>query len=140
MARYPKILKISKKDNPSTEANLPLIVNGQGVFIFENTQNSDPCVFSFYDKTQQNGLKVVFSKDAVNVSRIPNNEALQDPTNNKGLSTINGAYYWFSLDSQNQKLSAGIGEARIETQIYSFLFPRQNSSNDPEWKNNKLFL
>lgn len=140
MATYPKTLKFSKENISATETNLPLIIKGQGVFIFENTQNTEPCVFSFYDKTQKNGLKVVFTQDAVNVSRIPNNEALQDPRNTQGLSTNKGAYYWFSLDSQNQKLSAGIGEARIETQTYSFLFPRQQSANDPEWRNNKLFL
>lgn len=140
MATYPKTVKFTKEDIPATGANLrlPVIVKGQGVFIFENPQNADQCVFSFYDKSQQNELiKVVFTQNAVNVLRISNNEALQDHTNTQGLSKITGAYYWFSFDSQNQTLSAGIGEARIETQTYSFLFPR---ANDPMWTNNKLFL
>jgi len=137
MATYPKFVKFSKEDIPAAGANLRLIVNGQGVFIFENPQNTDPCVFSFYDAAQKNGLKVTFTQGAINVSRISDNEALQDHTNTQGLVPLVGAFYWFSLDSQNQKLSAGIGEARIETQTYSFTFP---SDNKEVWTNNKLFL
>jgi len=129
MATFPKSLKVSAKGSP-----LPLIVKGQGVCIF--TSQNTSCVLKIYDAAQKNGLKVVFTQDAVNVSRLPNNEALQDHTNTKGLSKANGAYYWFSLDAQNQILSAGIGEARIETQVYRFVFP-----SDPNvWANNKLFL
>jgi len=43
-----------------------------------------------------------------------------DITNNKGLISKPGAYYWFSLDAQNQQLLAGIGEPRIETTVYRF--------------------
>jgi hypothetical protein len=46
-----------------------------------------------------------------------------DPTNTKGIVEQKGAYYWFSLDAQNQRLNAGIGEARKETVMYSFQWP-----------------
>jgi predicted metal-dependent enzyme (double-stranded beta helix superfamily) len=42
------------------------------------------------------------------------------------------AQYWFSLDSQNQRLYAGVGEARKETAFYSYEFPKE--------QNKKLFL
>ena len=64
----------------------------------------------------------------------PSNEPLIDQKNIKGIVKYNGAYYWFSLDSQNQTLYAGIGEARKENITYSYQFP------EIDRENNKLFL
>jgi hypothetical protein len=60
-----------------------------------------------------------------------------DDNNNKGIINNKGIYYWFSLDSQNQILMAGIGEARIDNLIYKYEF---NFETDEERKTNKLFL
>ena len=49
-------------------------------------------------------------------------EPYLDGKNNSGLSPLTGAYYWFSLDSQNQRFYAGVGEARLETAIYTYQF------------------
>jgi hypothetical protein len=44
-----------------------------------------------------------------------------------------GAYYWISLDSQNQIIYAGIGEPRLETVKYKYKF-------DSHVNDYKLFL
>jgi predicted metal-dependent enzyme (double-stranded beta helix superfamily) len=64
----------------------------------------------------------------------PSNEPLIDLDNNYGLVKNEGAYYWFSLDSQNLCLYAGIGETRVENIIYSYNFSNENK------KDTKLFL
>jgi len=56
----------------------------------------------------------------------PDDEPLIDPNNTKGVINVTGAYYWFSIDSQNQRLYAGIGEPRKETVIYQY---QLNASN-----------
>jgi hypothetical protein len=56
----------------------------------------------------------------------PDNEPLIDPNNKRGISNVTGAYYWFSIDSQNQRLYAGIGEPRKETIIYQFQLQHAN--------------
>ena len=95
-----------------------LLVNGQGVLIFKNKNNLSHCIIYFYNKDNTDGLKLEFSINNVNVSRISNNKNLLNKSLENKESLINCEYYWFSIDSQNQKLHAGIGEARIETIIY----------------------
>jgi hypothetical protein len=123
---YPKSLSFSKK-----ESNIKLIVHGQGVFMF-NVKDTKECCFRIYNKTQSNGLKVKFTLDNVLVHDIQSDEPLVDTDNNQGLTNKNGAYYWFSIDSQNQRLYAGIGEARIANIIYEYQFEQT--------KLNKTFL
>ena len=120
----PKSLKVKKNVE-----KVSLIVHGQGVIFFNA---SDSCHLRFYDANGVPGLRVHFTDTSVEVNLEPSNEPLVDTSNTKGLTTQSGAYYWFSLDSQNQRLYAGIGEARIENTIYSFQL-----SNKP---NEKLFL
>jgi hypothetical protein len=122
---YPKSLSFSKK-----ESNIKLIVHGQGVFMFnvKDTENTKECTFRIYNKFQTNGLKIKFTLDNVLVHDIQSDEPLVDTNNKKGLSNKNGAYYWFSIDSQNQRLYVGIGEARIANVIYKYQF-EQNKLN-----------
>jgi len=114
-----------------------LIIHGQGVFIFENKDNTKSCCFELYDKDNALGLKVEYTEDSVKVNKIPSNDPLIDNDNNKGLVNKNGAYYWFSIDSENQKLQAGVGEPRIENVIYNYQFPK---SDKKIWEENKEFL
>ena len=100
-------------------ATLP--IKGQGVFLFNSL--SGDCVFRFLNSDQTNGLRIEFTPSAVHVSEIVPVRPFVDPSNCSGLSTHKGAYYWFSLDAQNQCLHAGVGEARLETCIYSYTFP-----------------
>jgi hypothetical protein len=111
---FPKSLTFAKKEN-----SIKLIVKGQGVFIFEN-QNTNDCSFKIFNKDQSNGLNITFTSTNVLVNYIIGNEPLPNMIAGSGLTTNNGAYYWFSVDSQNQLLYAGIGEARIDTIIYKF--------------------
>jgi len=107
------------------EQNINLIVHGQGVFIFKNESNE--CSFTIYNKDKSNGLRVHFTLDAVRVKELLNESELIDETNNHGLVDKKGAYYWFSLDSQNQQLFAGIGESRIDNIIYEYYFDQTES-------------
>jgi hypothetical protein len=98
--------------------DIPLQVHGQGVFSFKF--DGDYCAFYLYNENE--GLRVEFKKDCVLVNELDPNIPLIDQNNTQGLSTNDGAYYWFSLDSQNQTLYAGVGEARLETAIYKYQY------------------
>jgi hypothetical protein len=123
----PLSLKVSK---PVEKVNL--IVHGQGVFIFNASQ---PCSLIFSDASGNSCLRVIFTDTSVFAIIEPNHKSLEDPTNSEGIIQKSGAYYWFSLDSQNQRLYAGIGEARKETVIYYYQFPQDSNK-----ENVKLFF
>jgi predicted metal-dependent enzyme (double-stranded beta helix superfamily) len=100
---------------PLDKVQLP--VKGQGVLLFDA---SGPCSLTFCDASGNPGLKVQFTETTVLANLLPSKEPLQDSQNSKGIVSQKGAYYWFSVDAQNQRLSAGIGEARKETAIYTY--------------------
>ncbi len=118
---------VSLKVNKDTE-KVNLIFRGQGVILFTATEN---CSLTFCDVSGNPGMKVKFTEQGISVNLEPSNEPLVTD-NSKGLVNQKGAYYWFSLDAQNQRLYAGIGEARKETAVYSYQFPAE--------QNKKLFL
>jgi predicted metal-dependent enzyme (double-stranded beta helix superfamily) len=130
--REPKQVLLDEK-----KTNMNLIVHGQGVFIFQNQDNTKSSCFQLYNKDNKNGLKVEFSVDSVKVTKISTNELFLDNINSKGLINKKGSYYWFSLDSQNQKLQAGVGEPRIENVIYTYQF---SNADKTLWETNKTFL
>ena len=102
-----------------------LIITGQGTILFEA---SEACTLRFTDTSGTSGMTVEFSQNDVQAHLFPSCEPLIDTNNKKGLSTQKGAYYWVSLDAQNQRLIAGVGEPRFGTGIYSFLFePKQKA-------------
>jgi len=117
-----KVKSVFLQNNMQNPSKFDLLVKGQGVFIFSNKDNSVPCVLYFYNKDKTDGLQVNFTKNGVIVYKIAEHKHLADKYNKKGLSNISGAYYWFSIDAQNQELYAGIGEARLETVIYQYAF------------------
>lgn len=121
----PLLLKL-KKDKSKSK----LIVHGQGIVIFHASSSPSltPCKLIFSNTDDTAGLEVSFTDTNVVVHLKPSDEPILDPHNSKGLTTLNGAYYWFSLDSQNQRLYAGIGEARIENRIFEYAFsPKTNT-------------
>jgi len=130
MKNCPKSVSFTKN---SDITDISLLIHGQGVFMFESS--GQPCIFRIFDKSKANGLKVELTESEVLVNRIPNGEPLGK--NSKGLTKNNGAYYWFSLDSQNQVLMLGIGEARTESVIYRFYFEFDGKD---ETESNKKFL
>ena len=109
---------------------LDLDVKGQGVILFIRTVLTNT-KFVLSSKNRDNQLSVEFSESGVHVVA---GEPLTDPNNTKGLVPDMTAIYWFSLDSQNQILTAGIGEARMETVVYSYTFPTEVHAS------NKAFL
>jgi len=121
------------------ETNIPLTIKGQGVFVFENTDNNQACYFKIFNQDKTDGLVVLFTPECVKVNRIGILMPCIDDNNVQGLIDITGAYYWFSLDSQNQTLYAGIGEARMETVIYKYKFVF-TPERDDERVINKKFL
>jgi len=125
MLKYPKSVACSG-------STTQLIIKGQGVFLFEQKDITKSCIFTIVSADKKTSLKVVFTKSAVVVKNMQTNEPYIDTANTKGLSSLSGAYYWFSLDAQNQQLYAGIGEARLDTAIYAYKFT--------QLKGNKLSL
>jgi hypothetical protein len=119
------------------QASIQYGVGGQGVFLFKTDVPVGECSFSIYDKTIQNGLRVTFRAESVHVVELVSHVPLVDEYNKSGLSDKKGAYYWFSLDSQNQALYAGLGEARLETIIYKYNF---QADTHEEYETNKAFL
>ena len=113
----PKVLKVGLTDKSTS-----LPVKGQGVVLFHRTTATN-IKFTFFSIDQLNKLSVDFSTTGVNVTA---KEPLVDPTNTKGLIADEAASYWFSLDSQNQILMAGIGEPRMETAVYSYRLSADN--------------
>jgi len=113
-----------------------LPIHGQGVFVF-NAPSDHPCVFQILNDARTDGLRIEFTTTNVRVSEVVSLKPLLDPANKAGLSARAGAYYWFSIDSQNQQLYAGVGEARLETAIYSYTFP---SSTKDLFESTKRFL
>lgn len=105
-------------------SNVKLLVRGQGVVFFTTTRNK--CSFCFYNKCETNGISVEFDSNQVKCKIISTEEELVDQNNISGLRSSDGIYYWVSLDSQNQRLQAGIGEARIENIIYKYEFPKDD--------------
>ena len=96
-----------------------LIIAGQGTVLFDALE---PCTLHFTDASGNLGITAVFSQTNVQSFLTPSLKPLVDPDNTKGLSKEKGAYYWVSLDTQNLRIMAGIGEPRFETAIYSYLF------------------
>ena len=115
MKNLPKSLFLNKNAK-----NIPLIIHGQGVFYLKHIKNTSHIVFSFNNKN--NNLFIKFNQNKVVVFNANTKETYIDKNNSKGLINNDDATYWFSLDSQNQILRAGIGEARLDTIIYEYKF------------------
>ncbi len=132
----PNVLVLRKGvENLSDASKIDLLIHGQTLFLFDCKSAS---TFTIYNKDQSDGLQVSLTETEFLVTRISNQDQYHSMGTGKsgGLSSKSGAYYWFSLDSQNQVFYAGVGEARIETITYEYHF-------DPKeklWEENKAFL
>ena len=126
----PKYLTFDEK--PITTMNL--IIHGQGVLLFDTKEE---CSFSILNTDASDGLDVSLTSSEFLVKRKSNGNIYSSQSKKKGgLSSKSGAYYWFSLDAQNQCFQAGVGEARVETACYTYQFDRA----DKLWEANKIFL
>jgi hypothetical protein len=115
---------------------MKLPISGQGIILFKykypvphllqdeskikikTTKEEPECKLILYDITKKNQLFITITETSVKV--IDNENEYKDPDNNSGLVPLDGAYYWLSIDSQNQQIYVGIGEPRLETVIYKY--------------------
>jgi len=104
-------------------SNISLILKGQGVFIFGTANPTSISSIRIYNEDDTKGLKIKIIEGAIIVKELPNKNVLEDKNNTEGICNKEGAYYWISIDSHNQLLQVGVGEARIETAIYTYQFP-----------------
>lgn len=119
---------------PATE--IQLIIHGQCVFLFGLNKETHKGEFVFYTQDKTDGLTVSFTETEFAVKRIQGDCKYEPQMNMGGITRKSGAYYWFSLDSQNMCLYAGIGEARIGTAVFAYGF----DPNDETRTATKLFL
>jgi len=126
---------LAKKQRQSNNTEIQLKSPGQCTFLYSLLphQNENPA-FIFYDTYHENGLKVELSNKNTNVALITPYVLLADPSNVYGYIHDYAATYWFSVDAQNRRLYAGIGEPRLETVVYTYLF------QDTEERNYKKIL
>jgi len=129
---YPKSILFT-----SSQKEINLIIHGQGVFIFENTDNTQVCSFRILNSDKSDGFIVNFLSTGIRIDRVGMDAPLIDKDNITGLNDNKGCYYWISLDSQNQRIICGVGEARMETKTYIYEFATQV---DAAAGDNKLFL
>lgn len=111
---------------------LQLPIHGQGVFLF---RAKEPLSFTFYNKDKSDGLTVDLTPVRFTARRNSISNMYLSQSKTGGLLSKEGAYYWFSLDSQNQRLQGGVGEPRVETATYIYQFEQ-----DKLWEANKVFL
>ncbi len=131
-----KSIKFNNSSDLDYKNEINLIAKGQGVYLFNSQSESK---FQIVNTNNNDGLEIKFLNNKIVVTRISNKQIFEDTKNNSGLIKLNGAYYWFSLDSQNQIFYAGVGEARIENVSYSYKFNFTKEKDDLR-KENKKFL
>ena len=125
---------IPRKTLLRSDSPITFLVKGQGVFSFAVSSATEACTFKVVSTDSTNGLDVCMTLSSVHITNIQTKEPLLDPKNTKGLTGHKGAYYWLSVDAQNQRLHVGIGEARKETAIYTYQFSQAAHAS------NKAFL
>ena len=66
---------------------IPLLVHGQGVVLFESTDNKTPCIFFLKNKEKTHGLGIEFIEHKVRVFIVSSSEPkeLIDKENTRGL-------------------------------------------------------
>ena len=128
LSDIPNSLRFSK-----STAQVNLLIKGQGVFLFETKEAT---TLSFVNSDATDGLTVSLTAEKFLVERMSTKNKYESQGKTGGLSTKSGAYYWFSLDSQNQIFQAGVGEPRVETVCYVYKF----DPTDKLWELNKGFL
>jgi hypothetical protein len=122
--KHPKFVDFRITKDIHLEGNINMIVRGQCILVFKALE---ACHFNIYDSSRKHKLKIKFTHNAVKmtyklIDEYMDSTDLIDKNNNSGIINDENVYYWFSIDSYNQRLYAGIGEARIDTAIYQYEF------------------
>lgn len=108
----------------STTASTDLLIKGQGVFIFRRVAGTNKHKDTFVRFSNDNymGIELTLSLDELSVVYIDQGSRTVLKKEPIGLIENDNAFYWVCLDSNNLRLSFGIGEARPETLKYSYKF------------------
>lgn len=110
--------------SPESQSANQLTIHGQGVLIFKIANQSKgkiKIVFSNSNASPPENLSIELEVGHLTLRK---NEEILAEEDKIGLTTHERAFYWLSLDAQNQVIRFGLGEARLETQRFSyFLFP-----------------
>jgi len=115
-------------DGLADNSPLYLSVKGQGVVLFRTLQEiPNEINFSLSNSDKSDQINITITHDSITAIRTTTGEQYIDDNNKSGLCSIPGAYYWVSLDSQNQQLIIGVGEARLETKKYFYKFSSDNA-------------
>lgn len=124
----------------TSQHEVKLLVKGQGVYLFNATYDEkNDRSFLLLNSTDSDGLRVNWTEKKVYVSRISDKTKYKDNKNKSGLVNLSSAYYWFSLDAQNQAFYAGVGEARMENVVFQYKFVFE-PNQETERKDTKSFL
>ena len=134
---YKDTITFSSDVSSYDRQNIPLKVKGQCAFLFTLPYDCKNAFINLYNSDKTDGINILFNEQCVFVNRIGTEIIYRDEKCNSGIKHINGIIYWISIDSQNQRIFAGHGEARIETQIYHYQFPYDVPNI---WESNKRFL
>lgn len=118
------------QENDVTE----LTIHGQGTLIynFDNAPLKSGYTVTFTNADNTNKMEVRFTKDTL---KLHVNDVEYSSQSLSCILDDKGAYYWLSLDTQNLCLKFGIGEPRLETQIFQFAF---DAGPDKSFKNKVL--
>jgi predicted metal-dependent enzyme (double-stranded beta helix superfamily) len=123
--------------NSDSDSDLVFGIPGQATLLFAAESPAESptpsCSFTVSDSGKTDGLLVKWGDSGVAVRRLT--EPAPYPGQNTGGAPASAR--WFSLDAQNQRLLAGVGEARFETCVYLYSFP---AATDAERRANKKFL
>ncbi len=120
---------VNKKTVDKNLKSIEWIIHGQGIFVFKTEKESS---FKIFNQEKTDGFEVSLTKEEWKMKRISNEDGYISQKEKKGLIQKSGAYYWLSLDSQNQLIQCGMGEPRIETRGYYYQFDKTDA--------NKLFM
>ena len=96
---------------------------GQCIFLYKIQKKDKIPMFSFSDANRINILKIEM-KDNFYVTLTIENIllAITSSHQTENIKYNEESPFWFSLDAQNKRLYAGIGEPRLETTIFVYLF------------------
>lgn len=124
--------------NTTIQENI-LSIKGQGTYTFRVLDVNDNCEIEIYNnKNSKQCIHFTIGLDEICINIDGDNIiSSKNIKSDKGLIDIKGIYYWISLDSQNQVISFGMGETRVETRRLKY---KLDYNNHTEFENNKTFL
>lgn len=121
-----------------TEFELP--VKGQCTYLFNANDSNVPLKFNIINNNSNSNQSIKFIIDCdlgINLTIDSDGNNSKKVHGDKGLLNIKGAFYWISLDSQEQTIKFGIGETRPETTVFEYKLP---SDNNEVFELNKKFM